>query len=183
MGLLRGSWTEAKRSWSWFTGHFKVHSLNWDMYAYYPMHGWAWLLPGPLAYDAADKIKPNGPVADSSGYQAISRFVAGTMVSKSATWVSAGVLKNGSPQSWAVPGSQSFHKGIYLFIYLFIYLLIYLFLWLCWVFVSARGLSLVAASEGYSLLRYAGFSLQWLLLRWSTGSRHTGFSSCGIRAQ
>lgn len=64
-------------------------------------------------HDAADKIKPNGSVADSSGYQAISRFVAGTMVSKSATWVSAGVLKNGSPQSWAVPGTQSFQKGIF----------------------------------------------------------------------
>ena len=27
---------------------------------------------------------------------------------------------------------------------------------------------------GYSLLQWAGFSLQWLLL-WSTGSRHAGF--------
>ena len=27
---------------------------------------------------------------------------------------------------------------------------IYLFIWLCWVFVAARGLSLVAASGGYS---------------------------------
>ena len=145
MGLLRGSWTEAKRSWSWFTGHFKVHSLNWDMYAYYPMHGWAWLHPGPLAYDAADKIKPNGPVADSSGYQAISRFVAGTMVSKSATWVSAGVLKNGSPQSWAVPGSQSFHKGIFFFFwfYLFIYLFIYLFTYL-FIFMAVLGLRFCA---------------------------------------
>ena len=26
-----------------------------------------------------------------------------------------------------------------------------------------------------------GFSLQWLLLLWSTGSRHAGFSSCGTR--
>ena len=32
--------------------------------------------------------------------------------------------------------------------------------WLCWVFVAVRGLSLVAASEGYSSLRCAGFSLQ-----------------------
>ena len=43
------------------------------------------------------------------------------------------------------------------------------------------GLSLVAASRGYSLL-CTGFSLQWLLLLWSTGSRHAGFSSCGSRA-
>ena len=51
-------------------------------------------------------------------------------------------------------------------------------LWLYWVFVAARGLSLVAASWGYSLLRCMGFSLQCLLLLWSTGSRHVGFSSC-----
>ena len=42
------------------------------------------------------------------------------------------------------------------------------------VFVAARGLSLVAASEGYSSLRCAGFSLWWLLLLQSTGSRHAG---------
>ena len=45
-----------------------------------------------------------------------------------------------------------------------------------------RGLSLVAASGGYSSLRCAGFSVWWLLLLWSTGSRRTGFSSCGARA-
>ena len=44
------------------------------------------------------------------------------------------------------------------------------------------GFSLVVASGGYSLLRCAGFSLRWLLLLWSTGSRHTGFSSCGAWA-
>ena len=62
------------------------------------------------------------------------------------------------------------------FIYLFIYL------WLRWVFVAARGLSLVAASGGYSPLQCAGFSLQWLLLLRSTGFRCAGFSSCGSRA-
>ena len=34
--------------------------------------------------------------------------------------------------------------------------------------------SLVAASGGYSLLRCMGFSLQWILLLWSTGSRCVG---------
>ena len=58
------------------------------------------------------------------------------------------------------------------FIYLFIYF------WLRWVFIAVRGLSLVAASGGYSSLRCAGFSLRWLLLLWSTGFRCTGFSSC-----
>ena len=41
---------------------------------------------------------------------------------------------------------------------------LFIYLWLCWVFISAHGLSLVAASRGYSLLRCVGFSLGWLLL-------------------
>ena len=36
---------------------------------------------------------------------------------------------------------------------------------------------------GYSSLWCAGFSLRWLLLLQTTGSRHPGFSSCGARAQ
>ena len=51
--------------------------------------------------------------------------------------------------------------------------------WLRWVFVAARGLPLVAASGGYSSLRCAGFSLRWLLLLQSMGSRRAGFISCG----
>ena len=50
-----------------------------------------------------------------------------------------------------------------------------LFLWLHWVFIAALGLSLVS-------LRCMGL-LRWLLLLWSTGSRCTGFSSCGTWAQ
>ena len=61
----------------------------------------------------------------------------------------------------------------FILFYLFVYLFIYLF-WLRWVFVAARGLSLVAASRGCSALRCAGFSLRWLLLLRSTGSRRTG---------
>ena len=64
----------------------------------------------------------------------------------------------------------------FIFIYLFIYF------WLRWVFVAVRGLSLVAASGVYSSLQCAGFSLRWLLLLRSTGSRRVGFSSCGSRA-
>ena len=66
------------------------------------------------------------------------------------------------------------------FIYLFFKNLFYLFIyfWLCWVFVAARGLSLVAGG-GYSSLRCAGCSLRGCLLLRSTGSRHVGFSSCG----
>ena len=40
----------------------------------------------------------------------------------------------------------------------------YIYFWLHWVFVAACGLSLVAASGGYSLLWCTDFSLQWLLL-------------------
>ena len=56
------------------------------------------------------------------------------------------------------------------------------FFWLRWVFVAARRLSLVAVSGGYSLWWCTGFSLLWLLLLRSTGSRPMGFSSCGSRA-
>ena len=66
------------------------------------------------------------------------------------------------------------------FLFFFFYKFIYL--WLHWIFVAARGLSLVMASGGYSSLRCAGFSLRWLLLWQSTGSRHAGLSSCGSRA-
>ena len=64
------------------------------------------------------------------------------------------------------PTQNFFYKFIYLFIYL----------WLCWVFIAARGLSLAAASWGYSLLWCDGFSCcrAWAL--------HAGFSSCGSQA-
>ena len=44
------------------------------------------------------------------------------------------------------------------------------------------GFSLVVESGGYSSSRCVGFSLGWLLLLQSTGSRRAGFSSCGSRA-
>ena len=59
----------------------------------------------------------------------------------------------------------------------------FFYFWLRWVFFAVRGLSLVAASGGYSSLRCVGFSLRWLLLLRSTGSRRMGFSSCGAWAQ
>ena len=54
----------------------------------------------------------------------------------------------------------------------FTYLSIYL--WLCWVFVSVRGLSLVVASGGHSSSRCAGLSLSRPLLLRSAGSRRAG---------
>ena len=64
----------------------------------------------------------------------------------------------------------------------FIYKFLCIYFWLRWVFIAAHRLSLVAASGDYSLLWCVGFSLQWLLLLWSTGSRRVGFSSCGSQA-
>ena len=60
---------------------------------------------------------------------------------------------------------------------------LFIYFWLRWVFVAACGLSLVAASRGYSSLWCVGFSLRWLLLLRSTGSRRAGFNSCGTWAQ
>ena len=59
---------------------------------------------------------------------------------------------------------KSFFKKIYLFYYF----------WLCWVFVSVRGLSLIAVSGGHSSSRCAGLSLSRPLLLRSTSSRRAG---------
>ena len=64
--------------------------------------------------------------------------------------------------------SFSFFISIFKCIYLFIYF------WLCWVFVSVRGLSLVVASGSHSSSRCAGLSLSRPLLLRSTGSRRAG---------
>ena len=71
-----------------------------------------------------------------------------------------------------------FFFKIFLNLILFVY-----YFWLRCVFVAVHGLSLVAVSGGYSSLRCMDFSLRWLLLLWSTGSRRAGFSSCGSQAQ
>ena len=62
-----------------------------------------------------------------------------------------------------------YSKFIYLFIYLFIYF------WLCWVFVDARGLSLVAVSRGFSCGA-------WDLGMWASVVVACGLSSCGTWA-
>ena len=67
-------------------------------------------------------------------------------------------------------------------LFFFINLFYIFYFWPRWVFIAAHRLSRVATSGGYSLLRCAGFSLLWLLLLRSTGSRRAGFSSCGSRA-
>ena len=51
---------------------------------------------------------------------------------------------------------------------------LFIYFWLCWVFVSVRGLSLVAASGGHSSSQCVGLSLSRPLLLRSTGSRCAG---------
>ena len=70
-----------------------------------------------------------------------------------------------------------FSSGIYFtLLSSFFFNFIYLFscLWLCWIFISVRGLSLVAASGGHSSSRCAGLSLSRPLPLWSTGSKRAG---------
>ena len=62
---------------------------------------------------------------------------------------------------------------------LFVFKALFIYFWLCFIFVSLHGLSLVVVSRGHSLVWCTSFSLQWFLLFWSTGSRRMGFSSCG----
>ena len=66
------------------------------------------------------------------------------------------------------------HLFIYLYIYLFLNFYVFTYFCLCWVFVSVRGLSLVAASGGHSSSLCAGLSLSRPLLLRSTGSRRAG---------
>ena len=62
----------------------------------------------------------------------------------------------------------------YFFFFFFFKNYLFIYLWLCWVFVSVRGLSLVAASGGHSSSRCAGLSLSRPLSLRSTGSRRAG---------
>ena len=60
--------------------------------------------------------------------------------------------------------------GIRIFFFLKINLFVlFIYFWLCWVFVAASGLSLVAASRGHSLL-------------WWQASHCSGLSRCGAWA-
>ena len=64
---------------------------------------------------------------------------------------------------------------VLLIVYIYFNFFICLFIYgLCWVFVSVRGLSLVAASGGHSSSQCVDLSLSWPLLLWSTGSRRAG---------
>ena len=84
---------------------------------------------------------------------------------------------------WKGPGSSEgsffffFSDKVFTFFFLKPYsfkFYLFIYLWLCWVFVSVRGLSPVAASGGHSSSRCAGLSPSRPLLPRSTGSRRAG---------
>ena len=77
------------------------------------------------------------------------------------------------PALWIVKHlhADPWNLNLYFF---FLSICLFIYLWLCWVFVSVRGLSPVVASGGHSLSRCAGLSLLRPLLLRSTGSRRAG---------
>ena len=86
---------------------------------------------------------------------------------------------NRTTSSWKLQERTSF---VFFLHTLLSFYFIYLFLALLR-FVAALELSLVVASGDFSSLRCMGFSLQWLLLLQSMGSRCTSFSSRSTRVQ
>ena len=64
--------------------------------------------------------------------------------------------------------------SIKLFLLATFYIYIFFYFWLCWVFVSVRGLSPVAVSGDHSSSRCAGFSRSRPIPLRSTGSRRAG---------
>ena len=65
----------------------------------------------------------------------------------------------------------------------FILYILFIYFWLCWVFVAAQGLCLVAASGGYSPVSVHGLLIEVASLLQGTGSKAHRFSSCGSLAQ
>ena len=72
--------------------------------------------------------------------------------------------------------SRAMHSSWVCF-YIYIYINVFIYFWLRWVFVAARGLSLVGGQWGLLVM------VRWLLLLRSTGSRCADYSSCGTWAQ
>ena len=92
-------------------------------------------------------------------------------------------LKISPRLSWASAGGV-LTLSCWSFLFLkFIYLFIYFYFWLCWVFISVRGLSLVAASGGHSSSRCAGLFTIAASLIVEHRLQTRRLSSCGSRAQ
>ena len=71
------------------------------------------------------------------------------------------VLMRMSSCGYSVNSSQFY---LLLIFYFNVFIILFIYFWRRWVFVAARGLSLVVVSVGYSSLWCAGFSLRWLLV-------------------
>ena len=65
---------------------------------------------------------------------------------------------------------------------MYVCMYICMYVWLCWVFVSVRGLSLVMACGGHSSLRCMGLSLSWPLVA-EHRLQTRRLSNCGSRAE
>ena len=70
--------------------------------------------------------------------------------------------------------SQPHHPSFFILFFFIFKFYLFIYLWLCWVFVSVRGLPPVAASGGHSSSRCVGLSLPRPLSLRSTGSRRAG---------
>ena len=81
------------------------------------------------------------------------------------------------------PVSSHDRPSVYVCVLIYSFFFLFFLFWLRWVFVAVRGLSLVAASGGYSSLQHAGFLLRCLLLLRSISSRRMGFSSFSMQVQ
>jgi len=59
-----------ERGWSWFMGHFRVHSQNQGWYVCYLMHRWARLLLVPRNM-VLDPTAPTKTLLPVDGYQIV----------------------------------------------------------------------------------------------------------------
>lgn len=112
-------WAEivTKRHWSWFMGHSRVQRWNWILWACYPEHGQAWLLPDSLADSADGRTKVKWGCNSAWGCFPVSSQGHGyqsCLLSMSPTF------ENGPPSFWIppgfhglLPGSRSFHNSTF----------------------------------------------------------------------
>ena len=83
-----------------------------------------------------------------------------------------------SPSSWIKTNVHPWNRQKMHFLSFF---LNFIYFWLHWVFVAVRGLSLVAASRGYSLLWCAGFSFLFLKRQCQVKGKHINWTSAKFR--
>lgn len=66
----KGFETMVERKWNWSMRHCRIYSQDQGLWAYFPLHMWARLLLGPLAYDARCHSSPKG-ILSMDGCQTI----------------------------------------------------------------------------------------------------------------